>query len=302
MKTNSTVLLAGALIAAGVVALVVRSQLSTPVVKQAPPPQVEKKAVLVAARDLSPGDFIDPSAVRWEETTESVSRSFYFVSGKDQENKLFGATLRERIPAGTRLSSNMLVRPNEPGFVAAVLHPGMRAISIPTSAVASSSGLVSAGDRVDVILSLRRDEQMQLAPTADKPVVVPMLAAQTVARNLRVLAMNSQTDTDVRPRQDVEGDDATAKNAPARPRNPVYQTVTVEATPQQAEVLAVAKEVGLLQLALRSPVEAEDDVEPALTPVTRLADTTSIYGGSQGNVKVKTFRADKQDVQQFQAR
>ncbi|MBK0034643.1 Flp pilus assembly protein CpaB [Erwinia sp. S43] len=301
MKINSTVLLAGALIAAGVVALVVRSQLSAPVAKQAAKAPVEKTAVLVAARDLSPGDFIDPSALRWEETAESVSRSFYFVSGKDSENKLFGATLRERIPAGTRLSSNMLVRPNEPGFVAAVLHPGMRAISIPTSAVASNSGLVSAGDRVDVILSLRRDEQPELAPTADKPVVVPMLAAQTVARNLRVLAMNSQTDTDVRPRQDVDGD-ATGKNAPARPRNPVYQTVTVEATPQQAEVLAVAKEVGLLQLALRSPVEVVDDADEGLTPVTRLADTTSIYGGSQGNVKVKTFRADKQDVQQFPAR
>lgn len=298
MKTNSTVLLAGALIAAGVVALVVRSQLSTPVVKQAPPPQVEKKAVLVAARDLSPGDFIDPSAVRWEETTESVSRSFYFVSGKDQENKLFGATLRERIPAGTRLSSNMLVRPNEPGFVAAVLHPGMRAISIPTSAVASSSGLVSAGDRVDVILSLRRDEQTQAAPSAAAPVVVPMLAAQTVARNLRVLAMNSQTDTDVRPRQDVDGD-ATGKNAPARPRNPVYQTVTVEATPQQAEVLAVAKEVGLLQLALRSPLESDDDTNAGSSAVTRLADSTAIYGSS---VKVKTFRADEAKVQQFQAR
>lgn len=298
MKTNSTVLLAGALIAAGVVALVVRSQLSAPVVKQAPPVQVEKKAVLVAARDLSPGDFIDPSALRWEETAESVSRSFYFVSGKDQENKLYGATLRERIPAGTRLSSNMLVRPNEPGFVAAVLHPGMRAISIPTSAVASNSGLVSAGDRVDVILSLRRDEQPELAPTADKPVVVPMLAAQTVARNLRVLAMNSQTDTDVRPRQDVDGD-ATGKNTPARPRNPVYQTVTVEATPQQAEVLAVAKEVGLLQLALRSPLESDDDADAGPSAVTRLADSTAIYGS---NVKVKTFRADEAKVQQFQAR
>lgn len=301
MKINSTVLLAGALIAAGVVALVVRSQLSAPVAKPVAKAPVEKTAVLVAARDLSPGDFIDPSAVRWEETTESVSRSFYFVSGKDQENKLFGATLRERIAAGTRLSSNMLVRPNEPGFVAAVLHPGMRAISIPTSAVASNSGLVSAGDRVDVILSLRRDEQAQPAPTAAAPVVVPMLAAQTVARNLRVLAMNSQTDTDVRPRQDVDGD-AAGKNAPARPRNPVYQTVTVEATPQQAEVLAVAKEVGLLQLALRSPVEADTDAEAVQTSVTRLADTTSIYGGLQGNVKVKTFRADKQDVQQFPAR
>jgi len=302
MKINSTVLLAGALIAAGAVALVVRSQLSTPVVKREVAP-VEKTAVLVAARDLAPGDFIDPSALRWEETDEKVSRSFYFVSGKDSENKLFGATLRERIPAGTRLSSNMLVRPNEPGFVSAVLRQGMRAISIPTSAVASSSGLVSPGDRIDVILSLRRDEQAQMPPSADRPVVPPLVAAQTVARNLRVLAMNSQTETEVRPRADVEGGDATGRNAPARPRNPVYQTVTVEVTPQQAETLAVAKEVGLLQLALRSPIESDEDTDAGLEAVTRLADTTTIYGMTpQTGVKVKTFHANRQNTQQFPAR
>lgn len=302
MKINSTVLLAGALIAAGAVALIVRSQISAPVVQRAPQP-VEKTAVLVTARDLAPGDFIDPTALRWEETREKVSRSFYFVSGKDSENSLFGATLRERIPAGTRLSSNMLVRPNEPGFVSAVLRPGMRAISIPTSAVASNSGLVSPGDRIDVILSLRRDDQSTLPPTAEKPVVSPLVAAQTVARNLRVLAMNSQTDTAVRPRADVDSDSASGRNQPARPRNPVYQTVTVEVTPQQAERLSVAKEVGLLQLALRSPVEPDDDTGGGLAGVTRLADTTTIYGMTpQTGVKVKTYHAARKDVQQFQNR
>lgn len=302
MKINSTALLAGALIAAGAVALIVRSQLSAPVVRHVPAP-VEKTAVLVAAHDLVPGNFIDPAALRWEETQESVSRSFYFVSGKDSENKLFGATVRVRVPAGTRLSSNMLVRPNEPGFVSAVLRPGMRAISIPTSAVASNSGLVSPGDRVDVILSLRRDDQSQLSPSAERPVVPPLVAAQTVARGLRVLAMNSQTDTDVRPRADVDTNDASSPRSAARPRNPVYQTVTVEVTPQQAEALSVAKEVGLLQLALRSPVEPDDDSGTGLAAVTRLGDTTTIYGMTpQTGIKVKTFHANRQDTQQFQAR
>ncbi len=294
---------------AGIIALIVRSQLSAPVVAQqaVPVAEVKKTAVLVAAKDLYPGDFIDSSALRWQETTLPVSRSFNFIRGEDSETPLFGATLREKVAIGTPLTSNLLVHPNEPGFVAAVLRPGMRAISIPTNAVASNAGLVAAGDRVDIILSLRRDEQPEQAPSSTQPVVTPLLAAQTIVRDLRVLALNNQTETDVRPRQDVTGDSATAPAARAaqngRPRVPSYQTVTVEATPRQAEVLAVAKEVGLLHLALRSTSVDEEETTPADDGrVTTLADSTHIYRGlASGGYQVKLFRGDKKEIQQFPA-
>ncbi|WP_437609420.1 Flp pilus assembly protein CpaB [Erwinia sp. V71] len=301
--------MSGALIAAGLVALIVRSQLSgTPVVQQAAAPTpVEKIAVLVTARDLSPGEFIDGSSVRWEETDKPVSRSFYFVRGKDQESQLYGATLREKLPAGTPLSSNSVVRPGEPGFVAAVLRPGMRAISIPTSVVASNFGLVSAGDHVDIILTLRRDDEQTLAPTPQQPIIPPVVGAQTVARNMRVLALNNQADpnTNVRPRQDVDDSESAQKNAQQnRQRTLVYQTITVEATPQQAEVLTVAKEVGLLQLALRSSSDTTDASEMQPVTATMLRDTTRIYSQLMSNSKqVKAFRGDnKVDVKQFPTR
>lgn len=315
MKVNSTYVLSGALVLAGIVALMVRSHLSSE--PPAPPPVVAKApepiAVLVAAKDLHPGDFIDPASLRWQITEEPVSRTFNFIRGKDSQTLLLGATLRETIAEGAPLTSNVLVKPNEPGFVAAVLRKGMRAISVPTSAVASNAGLVAAGDRVDIILSMKRDDQAELPPSRLQPLVMPLLASQTIVRDLRVLALNERTDAPIYPRTDVSAEDgsvldATAKSRESatgnRSRSAMNQTVTLEVTPQQAEVLAVAKELGMLHLALRSatPDEAADPLT-GRPLVTTVPQATDIYGAlSAGGHKVKTYRAEQKDVVTFPSR
>ncbi|MFC3394421.1 Flp pilus assembly protein CpaB [Brenneria rubrifaciens] len=316
MKVNSTYVLSGALILAGIVALMVRSHLSSP----PPAPQQvavkapEPVAVLVAAKDLHPGDFLDASSLRWQVTEEPVSRTFNFIRGKDSQTLLLGATLRETVTEGAPLTSNVVVKPNEPGFVAAVLRKGMRAISIPTNAVASNAGLVAAGDRVDIILSLKKDDQPELQASRTQAIALPLLASQTIVRDLRVLALNNQTDTDVRPRQDVALEEGAAGEASARSRTPAansrsravsYQTVTVEVTPQQAEVLAVAKEVGMLHLALRSSTpDGQDDIrQDAARRVTTLSQSTSIFNGlSDSGHQVKVFRGAQKDVLTFPSR
>ncbi|MBN3121918.1 Flp pilus assembly protein CpaB [Pectobacterium brasiliense] len=315
MKVNSTYVLSGALVLAGIVALMVRSHLSSE--PPAPPPVVAKApepiAVLVAAKDLHPGDFIDPASLRWQITEEPVSRTFNFIRGKDSQTLLLGATLRETIAEGAPLTSNVLVKPNEPGFVAAVLRKGMRAISVPTSAVASNAGLVAAGDRVDIILSMKRGEQSELPASRLQPIVMPLLASQTIVRDLRVLALNERTDAPIYPRTDVSAEDgsvldATAKSRESatgnRSRSAMNQTVTLEVTPQQAEVLAVAKELGMLHLALRSatPDEAADPLT-GRPLVTTVPQATDIYGAlSAGGHKVKTYRAEQKDVVTFPSR
>ncbi|MBA5204090.1 Flp pilus assembly protein CpaB [Pectobacterium aroidearum] len=314
MKVNSTYVLSGALVLAGIVALVVRSHLSS---EPPPPPPVvvkapEKAAVLVAAKDLYPGDFIDSTSLRWQTTDEPVSRTFNFVRGQDNQSLLLGATLRETVTQGSWLSSNVVVKPNEPGFVAAVLHKGMRAISVPTSAIASNAGLVSAGDRVDVILSMRRDDQSELPASRNQPVVMPLLASQTIVRDLRVLALNDRTGTPVYPRLDAMEDgaslDAAAKSreSAVRSRPATYQTVTLEVTPQQAEALAVAKELGILHLALRS-ADLDDAVDPAtgrphVTTVPRATDIYGVLSAGSGERKVKIYRAEQKDVVTFPSR
>lgn len=297
-KINSTILLSGACIFAAIVALFVRSQLSTPApVQQQVQIPVPKKMVLVADKDLHPGDFIDAGSVRWEETDKPVSRNFYFLSGQDTESQLFGATVRKPVLAGTALNNNLVVRANEPGFISAVLGKGMRAISIPTNAVASNSGLVNAGDRVDIILSLRKDDQQET--TDPNAPAIPRLAAQTIVNDLRVLALNNNTDSnaDVRPRLDVESENTNSNN---RVRQALYQTVTVEVTPEQAEVLAVAKEVGLLHLSLRSGADSLSENQQA-GRVTTLSDSTDIYDGVGSGYQVKLFRGTQKENKTFPA-
>ncbi|BES83612.1 Flp pilus assembly protein CpaB [Pectobacterium araliae] len=311
MKVNSTYVLSGALVLAGIVALMVRSHLSSapppppPVVVKAP----EKTAVLVAAKDLHPGDFISAESLRWEETDKPVSRTFNFVRGKDSQSLLLGATLRETVTEGSALTSNVLVKPNEPGFVAAVLSKGMRAISVPTSALASNAGLVTPNDRVDVILSMKRDDQSELPPSRTQPVVMPLLASQTIVRDIRVLALNDKTISPIYPRADDAVIDAAAKSresaAGSRSRSATYQTVTLEVTPQQAEALAVAKELGILHLALRS-AEQGDAVDPATgrPHVTTVPVATDIYGvlSAGSGHKVKVYRGEQKDVVTFPSR
>ncbi len=58
-----------------------------------------------------------------------------------------------RSPSASRLSAGSVVKPGERGFLAAVLEPGMRAISVPVDEAAGNAGLIFPGDRVDLILT-----------------------------------------------------------------------------------------------------------------------------------------------------
>ena len=134
------------------------------------------------------------------------------------------------------------------------LHAGMRAVSISVDLVKGVSGLLQAGDRVDVI---------EIPPLGDtgKP------EAATILRGLRVLAVGTQLET------------TTATPAPnAAPA----RTVTLEVTPHQADLLAAADVNTTLRLALRAPSESVGSlpVEAMLfpakaTPIPRVNTPTA---------------------------
>lgn len=298
MKAPSILLLVGTVLVAGSAALLVRVLLkpAPPVVvqQQAPIEAPVRQAILVADRDLKPGEFIDTAAVRWQETDSDHSPLLYFLKSKDNVAVVLGATVRQPIGKDQALASNLLVRPGEPGFIAAVLRPGLRAISVPTSAVASNSGLVSTGDRVDVILSLERAKE---SSGEESPGAAPRLASQTLLRDVRVLALNNVTRSELNVRSDQDA----AKKSTKREYSS-YETVTLEVTPREAEQLAVAKEVGTLQLVLLGAGEpAEADNVASARPVTSLAQATSIYTSLQvpnaaAVPKVQTYRGSETET------
>lgn len=338
MKTPSALLLAGTLLVAGSAALLVRVLLAPP----PPPPAVvaapvveEPKpthpAILVAARDLRPGDFIDASAVEWKASDSAHDERLYYTRNQEDAMHLTGASVRRPIAAGAALTSALVVKSNEPGFIATVITPGMRAITVPTDQAASLYSMLTSGDRVDVVVNLQRETEQDTSSAQSSDLIrmfgadlrdrtdeqrqrmvhqvlniqaqnqVPRLASQTLLENVRVLSINNQVRSPLQPRPEDEPN--AKKNPDAYPRS-APQTVTLEVPPAYAERLALASQIGTLQLALRSSQEVDDgQVRPGSGRVTTLAQTTDVYSASApfANQRplVKTFHGDTSNVVQF---
>lgn len=307
MKTRSLILLASAITLAAGAALVGRALMRPPppvtIVKQVDAPRTPVRQVLTLSGAFTPGDFVTGRALTWRELPADQIRAEHYTANTDEERRkielaVAGATPRRVLSEGAPLTRDALVFPGDHGFVASVLKPDMRAVSVPTSAVTSNSGLVTAGDRVDVILHLERDKKQAPMP-GQADTSFSTLAAQTIVRNVRVLALNGNT-----------GGIAPAVNEPAAPavadkklapvRN-FYESITLEVDPKDGERLALAQEVGSLQIALRSvQADAAGQTQDSDTRVTRVNDATDIFNLPRAQpVQVHTYRGDRYRMEVF---
>ncbi|TBU90025.1 Flp pilus assembly protein CpaB [Phytopseudomonas dryadis] len=310
MKTPSILLLAGTLLVAGSAALLARVLLTPPppptAVVETAPPVVEPKpvhpAILVTSRDLLPGDFIDASALRWQASETAHDERLYFIEGGEEGKQLTGASVRQPIKAGAALTSNLVVKANEPGFIATVVKPGMRAIAVPTSNSASLYSMLSLGDRVDVLVNLQRTQEQALVNPVNQE-QIPRLAAQTLLQDVRVLSINNRMRSPLQPLPTPDPK-AAKKNPDAYPES-YPDIVTLEVPPAYAERLALASQIGTLHLVLRSRLEESDgQVKPGSDRVTTLAQTTGVYQASApaSAPNVNTFRGDAATAVQFGSR
>ena len=91
--------------------------------------------------------------MRWQDWPDVAVPETYLVRGQGDETQFVGAVVRRPLTVGQPLSAGSVVKPGERGFLAAVLEPGMRAISVPVDEAAGNAGLIFPGDRVDLILT-----------------------------------------------------------------------------------------------------------------------------------------------------
>jgi DNA-binding MarR family transcriptional regulator len=111
----------------------------------APKPEVQ---ILVAKKTAGAGIILQPSALEWRAWPKEGLNATYVVKGKDAANSMegfIGAVVRRGLGAGEPVTIDRVVKPGERGFLAAVLTPGMRAVSVPVNAAAGVSGLVERG-------------------------------------------------------------------------------------------------------------------------------------------------------------
>ena len=233
MNRRKIVFLSFAIILALGTMLMVRGAMNKPG-KMADANMVE---VLVASADIPAGQFIQTQQARWQPWAKAaVTEAFILKNGKKQAGKedapvssdFVGAVARKGIRSGEPILKGQIVKPQERGFLSAVLNDGMRAVAAPITNVTGIAGFVFPGDHVDLILT----HTIRAADEDNK--VGQRRASVTVVRNARVLALDQNTN-----------DQAT--NQPK-----VAKVVTLEVDDKQAEVVTLALQLGTLSLSLRS--------------------------------------------------
>lgn len=242
------ILLVAALVIAALTAFMARTMFSggePAPAASAKPPEPTGPQVLVATRGLPVGTIITADAFRYQPWPKELVEAAYFMKpdGGDEAGtkELLGTVVRNPITAGQPLTKGSLVFPGDRGFLAAALGPGMRAVTVPVSALTGVAGFVFPGDRVDMVLT----QNVAGQGTGDT-----LKVSETIIRNLRVLA----TDQRSQAAKDEQGNTIVSE----------YKLVTLEVTPRLAEKIAVAQTIGTLSLSLRSLADNAAELEQAL--------------------------------------
>jgi pilus assembly protein CpaB len=244
MDVKKLALLVGALVIAVVTAVMAKNMFAGAGAQQAaaaPAVPVGPK-VLVAKKALPVGTIIDADSFTFQPWPKELMQGTYYVEGQPDGDpkKLLGTVVRYAITAGQPVTRGSLVGPQDRGFLAAALGPGMRAITVPVSVSSAVAGFVFPGDHIDLMLT------QQVEGGGDGPA---LKVSETIIRNLRVLATDQRvTSTD---------DDGKTKVQ-------TFSNVTLEVTPKIAEKIEVAKSLGSLTLSLRSLADNTSDLERAV--------------------------------------
>lgn len=243
MDKKKILLAVAALLFAGLAAFGVHMLMrdaAAPPVQAAVAPKVEGPMIMVATRPLAVGTIINPEMIRFQPWPKELVESAYFLKESADIQSLAGSVVRNPMTAGQPITQGSLVKPGERGFLAAALGAGMRAVTIPVASDSGVAGFVFPGDRVDLVLT---------SSVSGGEGSSELKVAETFIRNIRVLATDQRLDS---------------KNAEGKDEIRGYNQVTLEATPQIAEKIAVAQTIGRISLSLRSIADTQAELEKAL--------------------------------------
>lgn len=228
MKQAQMIGFAVALVAGGAAFWLSRSLTQPP-----PAPQVQATQtldtvqVLVARTDIGLGQVASESSFRWQEWPRSaVAPTFITRQAKPRAaTEMSGYIAKISVTANEPITTRKLIKPGSGGVLAAILTPGMRAISIKISEHTSVGRLILPNDHVDLMLTTRSRNRNGAGEEVNVEVLL---------RNVRVLAIG----------QNIEVREG-RKNADGN-------VASLELSPSQAEIVVQAAMRGELSLALRS--------------------------------------------------
>jgi len=262
-------------------------------VAQAPPVQVAEKApapapvpvtvgYFVAAQPLPRGTLVrdDDFTVRQVSSPADVPEGAIIDrpdAKPDAKAALRGSLVRNYLDAGAPVTAKDILRPQERGFLASVLAPDSRALSISVDATSGVSGLIWPGDYVDVVLTQKE------SAGAKSPDQQHATLSETVVHNVRVVAIDQdimQGGRAVTTGKDGKDNAADKDNAAGK----VAKNVTLQLAPDQVRKVTVATQLGKLSLAVRAAVDRQDSVDTDTTVVVYSRNNGIKYSVKRDNL------------------
>ncbi|MDB5490407.1 MAG: Flp pilus assembly protein RcpC/CpaB [Micavibrio sp.] len=246
MNKNVLIAFGGATLIALVVAIMLNAMLKGGhKAEETAAAPVARTEILFATAEIKPGQLLSEENIAWKTWPEDAVYPGVVVreDGKKPLEALSGRVIRP-IAQGEPVVKSALVK-DSGGFLAAMLKPETRAVAVTVSAATTAGGFINPGDYVDIILTSRShvtyESDNKALETRMKNLInrnLDQYSSSTILQNIKVIGLDQKA---VKERGEKDEDTA----------GKVAKTATLEVTPRQAEILALAGQMGELSLALR---------------------------------------------------
>jgi pilus assembly protein CpaB len=203
----------------------------------------ETQPILVAMKPIAGQEQLKAENVKLEEWPKHLIPKGALTKIEDVE----GRRVKFSLVPGDPVLENKLVG-DEDRRATVDVPPGFRLVAVHADAVSAVGNLIKPGDRVDVLVYLKANNFQG----------GQMAGATTILQDIKVFAVNDQW----RPSEEKGNDAVSVKN------------VALLVTPEQAEKVTLATELGKVKLVLRSP---DDDMKASTLTGTTPSD---LFGNS----------------------
>jgi pilus assembly protein CpaB len=187
---------------------------------------LETVKVFVATTEINIGEKLDDKNIKLEEWPKDRVPEGAVTEFKKLENMYPRSRFYKGEPILEAKLSDTIV-----GGHAKSIPDGYRMVTVKVDAATGGGGLINPGDRVDVVVFLRKSQE------------VPETETKTILRDVNVFAVEGETERQV------------DKSGQARE----VRTISLLVKPKQAEALMLAKELGTLSLTLRRPNDTNEE-------------------------------------------
>lgn len=244
--------------------------------------------VLSLNQDLKSGQIIKKSMLVWLPRASYTNNNLVAKNIDERiklEKQAIGTLLSVDLKKSSSISKSTIIKSGESGFLSRVVRSGYRAISIKVQQSSLSDGLISPGDYVDVIATIKATQNRSSSSSVRlNSQDFRTWRSNIIATGVKILALNHHF-----------SGDAFIKEQKAQKKRAKFITVTFEVTPEQAVKIPLAEQIvdrgGRLTFSLRNPndeyLQSAQSRASDLFPETReeaIKENTLLIRGSRREV------------------